>query len=181
MSTRVRNPVQTRAQIVEAAIETAHDIGVEFTLDAVVSRLPLSKGAVLHHFPSKVALLEAVIDETGARFAEQVRAVAAADADPHLALSRAYLRVTVEQLDAPEEHTLTKAALVACLICPELAKRWQTQVNDVIETNPNDPVASDDALLMRLVADGLWLNDLLRPTPISPDQRRALFYLLARS
>src|SRR5690606_19697693 len=61
-STR-RTPEDPRRQIVEAAIELAAEEGaMAVTLDAVVSRLPFSKGALLHHFPTKLALLEGVID-----------------------------------------------------------------------------------------------------------------------
>src|SRR5690606_27993559 len=56
-----RTPEDTRRQIIEAAIELAAEEGaMAVTLDAVVARLPFSKGALLHHFPNKQALLEGV-------------------------------------------------------------------------------------------------------------------------
>ena len=61
-STR-RKPEDTRRQIIDMAIEIAADQGaMGVTLDAVVARLPFSKGALLHHFPNKLALLKGVID-----------------------------------------------------------------------------------------------------------------------
>ena len=51
--TRRRAPEATRAEIIDMAIEVAADQGaMGLTLDAVVSRLPFSKGALLHHFPT---------------------------------------------------------------------------------------------------------------------------------
>lgn len=50
---RRRQPEATRAQIIGAAMRTLQEGGAAgFTLDAVVARLPVSKGALLHHFPS---------------------------------------------------------------------------------------------------------------------------------
>ena len=58
---RRRQPEATRAQIMGAAMQTLQESGAAgFTLDAVVARLPLSKGALLHHFPSKAELLKAL-------------------------------------------------------------------------------------------------------------------------
>jgi AcrR family transcriptional regulator len=56
ITTRRRAPDDTRAEIIEKALEVAAELGASgFTLDAVAARTTVSKGALLHHFPSKIA------------------------------------------------------------------------------------------------------------------------------
>lgn len=175
-----RRPEATRAKIVEAAIETAQATGAaNFTLDAVVSRLAFSKGALLHHFPTKTALLEAVIDEMGRAFTEAVKAEAALDPQPYCREARAYLKVTVGDTSGAGQASVCKVVLVACLLEPNLALRWRGWVDQITRTDPTDPAGADDALILRLVADGLWLSDVLGVPQISLEQRQALVSILA--
>ena len=46
------------------------------------------------------------------------------------------------------------------------------------KSDPSDAAGSDDALIMRLLADGLWMSDLFGTYEISPDQRRAMASLM---
>lgn len=84
----------------EALIETARDLFVERDYDEVsteeiLERSGLSRGALYHHFPSKLALFEAVFEASEWRAMERIAAEAATAATPFdalLASSRAYLR-----------------------------------------------------------------------------------------
>ena len=179
MSSRTRQPEITKARIIEAAIEAAHELGAgSFTLDAVVARLSVSKGALLHHFPSKLALLEAVTDHLGRNILDAVYKAAASDPDPYVRLSRAYLRVAVEQVSSPEDVSIGKVALIAALIEPSLAARWNVYMAQIAAEDPIDLAGADDALMLRLLADGLWLSDIFDPGAIPPDQRQAIMHLL---
>lgn len=175
---RRRQPAITRAQIIEAAICAAHELGAgHFTLDAVVARLPVSKGALTHHFPSKVALLEAVLDHAATTFVAQVKAIADADPDPYVRDARAYLRATVEGLGGAEDLSIARVVLIACLIEPSLAARWTSHVAELIAYDPADAAGADDALIFRLIADGLWLSDVLGTPTVRPAQRQTLLHL----
>lgn len=180
IATRIRRPEITRAQIVEAAIQTAQETGAaNFTLDAVISRLALSKGALLHHFPTKTALLEGVIDHMGQAFTESVKAEAALDPEPYCREARAYLKVTAADASGAGHASVGKVVLVACLLEPSLAARWRGWVDQITAHDPVDPAGADDALILRLVADGLWLSDVLGAPEISHEQRQALVSILA--
>lgn len=103
----------------------AADLGATgFTLDAVVARTSVSKGAVLHHFPTKTARN-----------------------------ARAYLHITVNEPCNADDVSLGRVVLAVCAMEPTLAGRWQGWVRQV---------SADDALMLvlRLMADGLWLSDL---------------------
>ncbi|MFC7378611.1 TetR/AcrR family transcriptional regulator [Brevundimonas sp. GCM10030266] len=177
--TRRRAPETTRAEIIDRALEVAAEVGaMGFTLDAVAARTSVSKGALLHHFPTKLALLEGLTDHLADMFCEAVLAEAARDPQPYGRHARAYLRVTINDAVTACDVSIGRAMLVACAIEPSLRTRWSDGVRRVKEEDPTDPVGADDALLLRLVADGLWMSDLFGIHDVSPAQRQALLSLL---
>jgi len=177
--TRRRAPEATRAEIIDMAIEVAADQGaMGLTLDAVVSRLPFSKGALLHHFPTKLALLEGVIDHLADEMTAQVLEEAARDPNPYGRNARAYLRATVNDPVTERDVSIGRAALVACAVEPGLIVRWRAAMRALAEDDPVDPAGKDDALMLRLIADGLWMTDLFGTHEVSPEQRKALLSLL---
>lgn len=177
--TRRRAPEATRAEIIDMAIEVAADQGaMGLTLDAVVSRLPFSKGALLHHFPTKLALLEGVIDHLAGQMTAMVLEEAGRDPNPYGRNARAYLRATVNDPVTERDVSIGRAALVACAVEPGLIVRWRAAMRTLAEDDPVDPAGKDDALMLRLIADGLWMTDLFGTHEVSPEQRRALLSLL---
>jgi AcrR family transcriptional regulator len=178
-TTRRRAPDDTRAEIIEKALEVAAELGASgFTLDAVAARTTVSKGALLHHFPSKIALLEGMIDHLGEMHTDSVLAEAARDPEPYGRNVRAYLRATVIEPFTPQDISIGRVVMAACAIEPTLAQRWNGWIAKVKIDDPSDPVGADDALMLRLIADGLWMSDIFGTHAVSLDQRRALLSLL---
>lgn len=178
-TTRRRAPETTRAEIIDMALEVAADLGaMGFTLDAVVARTSVSKGALLHHFPSKTALLEGMIDYLGGLYTDAVLEEAARDPEPYGRNARAYLRVTVNDPVTPRDVSIGRVVMAACAIEPPLAARWSTWTKRVKQDDPCDPVGADDALLLRLVADGLWMSDIFGVHQVLSEQRQAMLLLL---
>lgn len=178
-STRRRAPDDTRAEIIEKALEVAAELGASgFTLDAVAARTSVSKGALLHHFPSKIALLEGMVDHLGRMHTDTILAEAARDPEPYGRNARAYLRATVNEPVTPQDVSIGRVIMAACAIDPALAQRWNGWIDKVKVDDPSDPVGADDALMLRLIADGLWMSDLFGTHAVSPEQRQALLSLL---
>ncbi|WP_295184421.1 TetR/AcrR family transcriptional regulator [uncultured Brevundimonas sp.] len=178
-TTRRRAPDDTRAEIIEKALEVAAELGASgFTLDAVAARTSVSKGALLHHFPSKIALLEGMVDHLGRMHTDTILAEAARDPEPYGRNARAYLRATVNVPVTPQDVSIGRVIMAACAIDPALAQRWNGWIDKVKVDDPSDPVGADDALMLRLIADGLWMSDLFGTHAVSPQQRRALLSLL---
>jgi len=174
-----RTPEDTRRQIIDMAIEIAADQGaMGVTLDAVVARLPFSKGALLHHFPNKLALLEGVIDHLASEMTAAVLAEAARDPNPYGRNARAYLRTIVYEPATERDFSIGRAVLAACAIEPSLTPRWRAAMGALAVDDPDDPAGKDDALMLRLIADGLWMSDLFGTHEVSPEQRKALLSLL---
>ncbi|MGO4410136.1 MULTISPECIES: TetR/AcrR family transcriptional regulator [unclassified Brevundimonas] len=177
--TRRRAPETTRAEIIDMAIEVAAEQGATgLTLDGVVARLSFSKGALLHHFPNKQALLEGVMDQLAASMTAQVLEEAARDPNPYGRNARAYLRATVNEPVTERDVSIGRAALAACAIEPTLIVRWRAAMRTLAVDDPVDPAGKDDALMLRLIADGLWISDLFGVHEVSPEQRKALLSLL---
>src|SRR5688500_13194892 len=62
---RTRNPERTRALILEVAFGEIFPRGFQgVSVDDIVKRTGLTKGAFFHHFPTKQALGYALVDET---------------------------------------------------------------------------------------------------------------------
>jgi AcrR family transcriptional regulator len=176
---RSQNAETTRSQVIEAAIRTAHEVGAaSFTLDAVVARLPFSKGALLHHFPSKRALLEGVIDHLGQVFVDSVQDLVAKDKEPHLRDARAYLQATMNEVTSPELASASRAVLVACLLEPSLGARWNGYMARLRANDPTDGAEANHALVLRLVADGVWFSEVTQSRLNSTNRRRTLAVLL---
>jgi AcrR family transcriptional regulator len=177
--TRRRAPDDTRAEIIEKALEVAAELGASgFTLDAVAARTTVSKGALLHHFPSKIALLEGMVDHLGRMHTDMILAEAARDPEPYGRNARAYLRATVNEPVTPQDVSIGRVIMAACAIDPGLSQRWNNWIDKVKIDDPCDPVGADDALMLRLIADGLWMSDLFGTHQVSPEQRQALLSLL---
>lgn len=176
---RRRAPDTTRAELIEKALEVVAEVGAKgFTLDAVAARTTVSKGALLHHFPTKMALLEGVVDHLGEMFTQAILTEAARDPQPYGRLARAYLRVTINDAVTPDDMSIGRAILAACAVEPSLRDRWTAATAAARADDPTDPVGADDALLLRLVADGLWMSDIFGVYKVSPEQRQALLSLL---
>lgn len=59
-----RNPDHTRRVLLEAAFEEIHEQGFrKASIDNILKRTGVTKGALYHHFPNKAALGYAVLDE----------------------------------------------------------------------------------------------------------------------
>ncbi len=166
-------------EVLDKALEVAADLGaLGFTLDAVAARTSVSKGALLHHFPTKKALLEGMIDHLGDMHTAAVLAEAARDPEPYGRNARAYLRSVVNEPVTPQDVSIGRVVLAACAIDPSLTERWNRWIDRIRSDDPSDPVGADDALLLRLIADGLWMSDIFGVQPVSAAQRKALLSLM---
>ncbi|WP_135455560.1 TetR/AcrR family transcriptional regulator [Mycobacterium sp. DL99] len=67
-----------RREILDAALELMHDKGYErMTIEDVLSKVQMSKGALYHYFGSKQALLEGIVDAMAESASLPLRAVIA--------------------------------------------------------------------------------------------------------
>ncbi len=90
---------ETRARILVAAEDLSCEVGpAHMSIEAVATRAGVSKGGFLYHFPTKQALLRALVSEHVEGLREAVAARGGCGAAP-LAQARAYLAVIREKFD----------------------------------------------------------------------------------
>lgn len=69
---RVKAGRQTRARLLDAAIQRLSESGPDASFDAIAADVGVTKGALYHHFRSKEGLVEEIYKESVRRHAERV-------------------------------------------------------------------------------------------------------------
>jgi AcrR family transcriptional regulator len=168
---RSRGRPSNRDRVLDAATKVAlRDGPGSVTIDAVVAESGLSRGGVLYHFPSKDALLQAMVDQD----IDEVREVtglegAATSARRADQRAQAYFAACTEW--APERGHVALA--VALANNPQLLRSWAQVQRDLDAVDLGDDDDPDlTALVARLALDGLWFSDLIDPERFTLEQRR---------
>jgi AcrR family transcriptional regulator len=148
------------------------DGAAHLTLDAVAAEAGTSKGGLLYHFATKEALLAALVARLVESFGTSLGRAVDADPDPRGRWTRAYVRIAADpDGTSPEDATAVGllAALAAdpALVDPLRARyvEWRARLLD-------DGLPEEDALIVALAADGLWMADLLGFAAPEGDLRR---------
>ncbi|HEX7337347.1 MAG TPA: TetR/AcrR family transcriptional regulator [Gemmatimonadales bacterium] len=97
---RVRSPAATRDKLLRAAFEEIYRRGFQAaSLDTILEKAGVTKGALYHHFPDKAALGHAVVDEVVNGFLLQrwgIGSLARVERDPLSALQQILRRRSAE-------------------------------------------------------------------------------------
>lgn len=158
-------PSRRKSLLLAAATVVAERGYSALTLDAVGAATGVSKGGVLYHFPSKEALVAALVDELATGFdADQS---AAHDADPIApgAWTRAYVTASAAPAQDESEQLAVVALLAAVGYDPSLLTPIQDRYRNWVQRLNDDGLPGVDAHLVRLAADGLWAADLFGLAP----------------
>lgn len=170
-------PSQRRVLLDAALDVVAAEEGADITLDAVARRAGLSKPGLTYHFPTREALLLALVEHA----AERVEAALleqlgrpfeqATAAERH----RAHVRVTAgEQVSRAEYAVYAEASYHPALTAPQIERmaRW-------FDLPPGTPPATRARLTAaRLAADGLWAAAATGVLPVDPGDRAAVLAAL---
>lgn len=167
----------TKDRIVCAAEDVVIRDGVaRLTLEAAALEAGVSKGGVLYHFPSRAALVAAMVDRFVVSFDADLDRCGAQGGNTGDFI-RAYVEATLAPMTAAgdlRERRLGSALLAGVASDPELLAplrerfdAWQASV----ESDGLDPAI---ATMIRYAADGMWLCELFGLAPARDDQRRAV-------
>ncbi|TCU21628.1 TetR family transcriptional regulator [Rhizobium laguerreae] len=171
---RKKQPVLVRQQLLEVAARLAASDGMAaVTLDAVSAASSVSKGGLLHHFPTKNALLDALFESLLEKFDADIEELMRGDPLPLGRFTRAYLRAVSGLKERPDDSRSWTQVTIALLAEPRLRLRWrqwvQARAEEYIGTD-----SSLDAQVVRFAADGLWFADTLESHDINGVLRRDL-------
>ncbi len=146
----------TRTAILQSVGRIVSEEGADaLTIDEVARAAALSKGGVLHHFPSKEALLLAAIRHDLDLFDEMVAHLEESDPGMPGAYTRAYLRVCVKSFERAHDEGL--AFLHQFRSIPstiELVREYKARWHQRLEEDGLDAAV---AHLVRYTGDGVWL------------------------
>ena len=141
------------------------------TLERVAAAAQVSKGGLLYHYGTKQELLNALLEDTLRRADDGLEALAASSGRSTGAFAHAYLDFVRHRShrDDTAAGVLAAAALDEgdLAIAQDRFSSWQERLLS------DDGLSETDALLARVVGDGLWLIDLFDLAP-PDDRQRAL-------
>lgn len=166
---------ETRQEILEAAgrVVLARGVGA-LTLEAVAGEAGLSKGGLLYHFASKEALLSGMVDRLVELTEARIERSMAGDTGPGR-WTRGYLAAcAVDPSGQDPLDRLATALLAAGATDPGLLDRLRAQESAWNELSRADGLDATTASIVRLAADGLWMNDLFGIEVLSGRERAAV-------
>jgi AcrR family transcriptional regulator len=146
--------VMKREALLDAAESVLFEHGTQaLTLAAVADRAGVSKGGLLYHFPTKEALVKAMV----ARVIEEFDGLIASydDGTPG-SYTRAYVEATFEILGGEARAYRRWSAITAAAADPEQAEPLNEAMRRWHGRDPADDPDPGAAQVVRLAAEGLW-------------------------
>lgn len=170
---RKKDPEAVRQLLLQVAAGLCLEKGAAgMSLDAVAAAAGVSKGGLLHHFPSKAELMSGLLEDLIARMDSAIHEAMVVDPEPRGRFTRAYVRVCfVPGGMADEGHW--KAMAMALLTEPQLRQRWREWVERKAEMHAGTD-ATLDCEIVHFAVDGLWLSALLESHPMEREREHAL-------
>jgi AcrR family transcriptional regulator len=174
---RPRGRPSTREAMLDAAQTVVLEQGAtRLTLDAVARQAGASKGGILYNFPTKQALLKALVE----RLVEHNRnAHAATTSTMPESPTRSLQAYVMNSVRAPDTDDKISGALLAALtaepgLLKPVADYFGARFAQLTEELP-----LEHAAIVHLATEGLWILELLQISPFSPRQRsRVVEHLL---
>lgn len=155
--------------MLDAAVAVVLEKGPgRLSLDAVAERAGVSKGGVMYHFPTKDALLEALLDRVIAHNRSCCEVIEAGLAESPGRALRAYVLNSTRPAD---EDDRVSGALIAVLnASPALKTRVATYFEQRFR-GLIDGASFEHAGLVHLATEGLWLMELFGVSPLTENER----------
>jgi AcrR family transcriptional regulator len=174
------NKPDTKIRILSAAESIVLERGVSaLTLDAVAEAAGLSKGGLIYHFDSKEALIRAMIARIGTCMQERMDRLCADDGRPGT-WTRAYIDAAFPPAGTEDDRdAVREAALIAALgNDPALLEPYAAQYAGWVEQQKADDIDPVLSAIIRLAADGLWMNEAFGVRPVGSADRAAVLQRL---
>lgn len=158
-----------REAIIDAAEKVVVEIGAgHLTLDAVAAKAKVSKGGLMYHFPSKDALLRAMV----ARLVERFEAIEAKEQESFGKQKGASLKAHVRAgLGHPEFNRISAALLAAAANEPKLLLPVRKRQIERFAQFKAAGLPFEESAIVVLATSGLWLFELLQISPFDGRQR----------
>lgn len=166
----------TRERVITAAEDIVIRDGVSrLTLEAAAHEAAVSKGGVLYHFPSRAALVTAMVERFVAVFDADLERYGARGGRPG-DFVLAYLEASLSPSYTSEhrEQRLGAGLLAGMASDPELLAPLRARFVAWQAAAVADGLDPAVATLVRLAVDGLWLCDVFELAPLGDRLRDAV-------
>lgn len=149
-----KDPIENRKLILEAAIELANTLELsQISFDALSKKCGLSKGGIIHHFPTKESIFDTLFKENFEEYQNWVLEELQSEVLPNPAV--ALLRVTLRKCNDESYRKLMKV-IYKCLVNNEhYCLLWNEWFSEYI-IKDLDEESEIKTLLGSLVAIGIW-------------------------
>lgn len=166
---------RTKSAVIAAALAIiARDGAGRLTLDAIARESGVSKGGLLHQFPTKRAVLAALLEQQADHydsFAQAFREAHGADyAEPVLAAQIAAYREVMKGA-----NSITSAILAAIAEDPTFLNPLQEREQQSLALIREQAADPEQALSRLYSAQGLALSTILGLCPLNADARERMF------
>jgi AcrR family transcriptional regulator len=169
-----KQPELVRTRLLDAAAKVAIDCGLRsLTLDLVAQRAGVSKGGLIHHFPSREALITAVFNKHLSAFQQSLAEFVARDNEPRGKFTRAFVKATTAQVERSPESSLFGAFALAMGNDPALSRLWYGWLEEELKKYPAE-AASLTGRMVRYAADGIWLDVCTNGDVNTAEERQAV-------
>lgn len=159
-------------RLLNAAEQVVTRDGVSnLTLEAVAREAGVSKGGLLYHFPTKSALVTAIVERLATRCEAGQALSVEQDAQTPGAFTRAYLQARKEPLD-PQEVPFHCALLAAAGTDSQYLDPFRKRIAQWQDRLQADGIDPEIATIVRLAIDGLAFATMLGLSPPNPELRQ---------
>lgn len=170
-----RSATETKELIFAACSRILRRDGLtRLTLETVATEAGLSKGGLLYHFPSKLALMEALFQHHIDRFNSDLQRLVQTEEQGAGGWLRAYAKASIAEITDPDNASVFASLFAAGEQYPtvlEIMRRSYVEWQQQVEASPLEPAL---ALLVRLAVDGFWFTELYQYAPLDLEQRVAV-------
>lgn len=156
---REKNPERVRKAILNNAAQLAIEHGVQaVTIQAVADAASVTKGGVMHHFPTKKALLDALFADLADHWEAEMNRHITSRSGEVGTFTRAYVEVSIPDPTDASARTYSYLALAA-IGSDETRYYLSERIHNLLERHSETDNFIELATI-RFAAEGFWISQL---------------------
>lgn len=163
-----RNAERTRRALLDAARRAIRERGTNVALGTVADMAGVTKGGLLHHFPSRDALFVAVARDALDEFRARVFALVDLSENHPGKLVRAYTRALFDTDDVDRDRLDVPGLWCTLSVVPEVPRMLQEDADYWRASLAEDGLHPDRILLAQHAAEGI-VNGMTWDTALTPE------------
>lgn len=177
----VRGRKSSREKILDAAAELVGEIGSgRLTLDAVAERAGLSKGGLLYNFPSKEALLQAMIQRLVDEVSLEKEALRRQSPPKRNLEARLCTAALLKMCGSGKMKEIATGMLAASSENPRLLEPVRDVVRETLEKLRTTSDDLDASIVAWLAVEGLRSMEMHDISPFSDEDRERIVKVINR-